>query len=73
MSNEKNELIEEVRGSDTADTPKKKKLKVVGQDVYGMWYVGFENGGELPKQFKNTKYTKRTLADIAVEEYNRGL
>lgn len=71
-------MIEEVSGSDLVDTPeekapKKKRMKVVGSDNFGMWYVGFENGGELPKQFKQTRYTKRTLAEKAVEEYNRGL
>jgi hypothetical protein len=77
MSKEKNDLIEEVTGSDgvaeEAPVKQKKRLKVIGPDNFGMWYVGFENGGELPKQHKQTRYTKRTLAEKAVEEYNRGL
>lgn len=74
-------MIEEVSGSHTEDTAEdpqektvtKKKLKVLGPDNFGMWYTGFENGGELPKRFKNNRFTKKVLADQAVEEYNQGI
>lgn len=52
---------------------KKKKLKVLGADNYGMYYVGFENGGELPKQFKNSKWTSLRDVQEVVDNYNRGL
>lgn len=76
MSNEKNDLIEEVLGSVGEDKPQRKvikRIKVVGPDNYGMWYLGWENGGELPKYLKNNKYLKYVEAERAAQAYNMEL
>lgn len=85
MSAEKNDLTKEELGSVTegkdlsseATTSGRKKkvkpMKVMGPDNYGMYYLGFENGGELPTKYKNCRYTGLREVQRVVDEYNQQL
>ena len=59
--------------STTAAKKTRKRLKVLSPDNYGLWRVGFENGGELPKHLKQAKWTNLKDAEEVVNNYNRGL
>lgn len=71
MSEEKNVLNETTGGESTVDK-KKKKYIVAGTDAYGLYYLGFENGGELPDKLKGVKYTDHASATAAVLALNEG-
>ncbi len=77
MSEEKNDLIESTTGSATVDDNSKpiqhqKRVAVVkGPDNFGMYFIGFSAGGEMPAQFKNNRYTSHAEAERAVEDFNK--
>jgi hypothetical protein len=76
MSEENKDLIEAESTTPTEDSPKKEKKKkkviVVGQDSFGLHYLGFEGGGELPNSLKNSKFTSSKDAQEAADSFNRG-
>ena len=79
MSDEKKDLTEEVQDQTSVESkkkevkkPAKKKYIVAGRDAYGMYYIGFENGGELPDKLKNSKFTSEAIAEAFVLKLNEG-
>lgn len=75
MSEEKNDLIESTTGSATVeDKPiqhQKRVAVVKGPDNFGMYFIGFSAGGEMPAQFKNNRYTGYAEAERAAEDFNK--
>lgn len=73
MSEEKKDLVENSTELTTEESkPKKKKFVVAGQDAYGMYYLGYEGGGELPDKLKGEKYTSKSDIEIRVRLLNEG-
>lgn len=76
MSEEKNVLTESTTGSVTEGGNKRiqdqKRVAVIkGPDNYGMYFLGFSAGGEMPLDYKNNRYTSHSDAERALAEFNR--
>lgn len=75
MSEEKNVSIESTTGSVTEGGKRiqdQKRVAVVkGPDNYGMYFLGFSAGGEMPLDYKNNRYTSHADAERALAEFNR--
>lgn len=75
MSEEKNVSIESTTGSVTEGDKRiqdQKRVAVVkGPDNYGMYFLGFSAGGEMPLDYKNNRYTSHADAERALAEFNR--
>ena len=73
MSEEKSVSKKTADGETTAvKETKKKKYVIAGTDAFGMYYLGFEGGGELPDKLKGSKYTSERSALEAIEALNEG-
>jgi hypothetical protein len=76
MSEEKKDLIENIIGSPTEDDKriqdKKRTAVAKGPDNFGMYFIGFSAGGEMPAEYKSNRYTSRVDAERVAEEFNRG-
>lgn len=54
MSEEKKDLTKEEAGTTTEG----KKFVVGGPDSYGMYYLKYEGGGQIPHEYVGSKWTE---------------